>query len=69
MDKWEEKEVEDCESGKIKIEDICEGEDAMEEKSDMISKDGRNLKNIQSRVGKGTGIVWKILTILDGIPF
>ena len=75
VDKWEEKEVEDCESGKIRIEDICEGEDAMEEKSDekylgdVISKDGRNLKNIQSRVGKGTGIVRKILTILDGIPF
>ena len=47
----------------------------MEEKSeekylgDVISRDGRNIKNIQSRVNKGTGIVRKILTILDGIPF
>ena len=47
----------------------------MEEKDDekylgdVISKDGRNIKNIQARVNKGTGIVRKILTFLDGIPF
>ena len=75
VDKWEEKEVEDFETGIIKIEDSCESEDVMEEKSeekylgDVISRDGRNIKNIQSRVNEGTGIVRKILTILDGIPF
>ena len=75
VDKWTEGVVEDCESGTIKIEDICEGEDIMEEKEDerylgdVISKDGRNIKNIQARVNKGTGIVRKILTFLDGIPF
>ena len=75
MDKWTVGVVEDCESGTIKIEDICEGEDIMEEKEDeiylgdVISKDGRNIKNIQARVNKGTGIVRKILTFLDGIPF
>ena len=36
---------------------------------DLISKDGRNLKNIKARVNKGKGIVQKILNILDGIPF
>ena len=47
----------------------------MEEKEDerylgdVISKDGRNIKNIQARVNKGTGIVRKILTFVDGIPF
>ena len=47
----------------------------MEEKNyerylgDIISKDGRNIKNIQARVNKGTGIVKNILTYLDGIPF
>ena len=47
----------------------------MEEKDDekylgdVISKDGRNIKNIQARVNKGTGIVRKILIFLDGIPF
>ena len=33
---------------------------------DVISKDGRNLKNIQARIDKGKGIVKKML---DGIPF
>ena len=32
VDKWEEKEVEDSESGKIRVEDNCEGEAIMEEK-------------------------------------
>ena len=36
---------------------------------DVISKDGRNVKNIKVRVNKGTGIVRKILTMLEGIPF
>ena len=35
----------------------------------VISNDGRNISNIKARVSKGTGIVKKILTILDGIPF
>ena len=36
---------------------------------DVIAKDGKNIKNIKARVNKGTGIVRKILTMLDGIPF
>ena len=35
----------------------------------MISKDGRNLKNIKARVAKGKGIVNNIMTHLEGIPF
>ena len=35
----------------------------------VISNDGRNINNIKARVNKGTGIVKKILTMLDGIPF
>ena len=35
----------------------------------MIATDGRNKKNIKSRIAKGTGIVNKILNILDRIPF
>ena len=75
VDNWKENTVEECETGTIRIEDVCEGEDVMEEKQeekylgDVISRDGRNIKNIQARVNKGTGIVRKILTILDGIPF
>ena len=34
---------------------------------DIITKDGRNLKNIQSRVNKGKGIVKRIFDILDGL--
>jgi hypothetical protein len=75
VDKWEEKAVEECYTGTTIIEDVCEGEDIMEQKEEekylghVISKDGRNIKNIQARVNKGTGIVRKILSILDGSPF
>ena len=34
----------------------------------LISKDGKNMKNIKERVAKGTGIVKRIMTILDSIP-
>ena len=46
-------------------------EEKHEEKylGDIVSSDGRNIKNIKSRIAKGTGIVNKILTMLDGIPF
>ena len=36
---------------------------------EIISKDGRNLKNIRARVNKGIGIMKNILNLLDGIPF
>ena len=55
--------------------DFCNGEVAMEEKDhekylgDIISNDGRNIKNIKARVNKGTGIVTRIMTLLEGIPF
>ena len=43
----------------------------MEEKylGDVISTDGRNIKNVKARVAKGKGIVDRILTILEAIPF
>ena len=46
-------------------------EEVEEEKylGDIISKDGKNIKNFKVRVNKGTGIVNKIMTMLDGIPF
>ena len=36
---------------------------------DIISTDGKNLKNIRARISKGKGIVNKIFTMLEGIPF
>ena len=46
-------------------------EDRTEEKylGDVISTNGKNIKNIKARVSKGKGIVNRILTILEGIPF
>ena len=57
------------------MEDIFDGQHTMEEKEeerylgDVISIDGKNIKNIKARIGKGKGIVNKIFTLLDGIPF
>ena len=62
-------------SGVEEIKDIIEGEKEMEIKDeerylgDIISCDGRNIKNIKARVAKGKGIVIRIISILDGIPF
>ena len=36
---------------------------------DVVSNDGRNIKNIKARVSKGKGIISRIMTYLDGIPF
>ena len=75
VDCWKELEVIDEETGIGKLEETCIGEEIMEEKSeekylgDIISNDGRNLKNIKARVSKGKGIVSKIMSIIDSIPF
>ena len=75
VDEWKEVEVVNEETGIDEIKDICNDKYEMEEKEDekylgdLISVDGRNVKNIKSRVAKGTGIISKILSILDGIPF
>ena len=75
LEKWTVKEIKDCTTGEIKTKDIWEDEEVMEEmKNDkylghIVSRDGRNIENIKSRVNKGTGIVNKIITMLDGIPF
>ena len=57
------------------IEDVCNEPVEMEEKidekylGDIISVDGRNIKNIKARVAKGKGINSRIMSILNGIPF
>ena len=75
VDKWSEVELRNDVTGDIETDDLFEGEHAMEEKSedkylgDIISTDGRNMKNIKARIAKGKGIVNNILTMLEGIPF
>ena len=67
VDSWEQFTVFDEETGIDTLEENCVGEKSIEDKSeekylgDIISQDGRNLKNIKARVEKGKGIVVKIL--------
>ena len=74
VDKWRETEKKNN-VGKEIIEDVCVGKVQMEESEeekylgDIITKDGKNIKNIQSRINKGKGIVKRITEILDGVPF
>ena len=73
--KWEEVLEKDEINGDYVIIDSLDGEEIMEEKADerylgeIISTDGRNIKNIKARITKGVGIVRKVLTILETIPF
>ena len=75
VDSWTEVVGKSSESASLDIEDYCTGEEELEEVSDdkylgdIISNDGRNLKNFKARVNKGEGIVNRIMTLLDGIPF
>ena len=75
VDSWEQFTVFDEETGIDTLEENCVGEKSIEDKSeekylgDIISQDGRNLKNIKARVEKGKGIVVKILSILDTFHF
>ena len=75
VDNWKEMEIVNEEKNVQEITDFIEGEKDMESKEsekylgDLISADGKNLRNIKSRVAKGTGIVSKIITMLEGIPF
>ena len=75
VDKWKEVEMENDITGEIETKDIYDGDHLMEEKTeekylgDVIATDGRNIKSIKSRISKGKGIVTKILTMLEGIPF
>ena len=75
IDNWEEVEIVNDETGVEEISDVCNGSLIMEEKyeekylGDILSTDGKNIKNVKSRILKGKGIISRILTILDGIPF
>ena len=67
VDKWVEVEGEN-ENGETVYDDIEIGKEQMEEKDhekylgDVISNDGRKIKNIKARVSKGKGIISRIMT-------
>ena len=75
VENWDEVEMKNDVTGELEMKDVQVGDHLMEEKEeekylgDVISTDGRNIKNIKARIAKGKGIVSKILTMLDGIPF
>jgi hypothetical protein len=64
VDKWTEAEVRNEETGDMIMTDVFEGEQKMEERylGDIISTDGRNIKNIKTRIIKGTGMANKIVS-------
>ena len=74
VDSWKEITVVNEDTGVDILEDKYTGENIIEETTeekylgDIISNDGRNIKNIRSRIAKGKGIVSKIISILDALP-
>ena len=72
---WKIKEVEEINVDHVELEEEhvgeCKMEEVTEEKylGDIISVDGKNMKNIVSRVNRGTGIVTQIMGILEEICF
>ena len=73
LDEWKVKSVDDTET--VTLEDVQEDEHIVEDVSDekylgdIISKDGKNSKNIKARVARAKGSVKQIMEILDNICF
>ena len=75
VENWAEVELTNDETGDIEVQDLYKGEVKIDETNeekylgDVISSDGRNIKNIKARLAKGKGIVSNIISKLEGIPF
>ena len=75
VDNWKEKDEPNSDFKEIRVGDIFDGEERMEETEqqkylgDIVSQDGRNIKNFKMRVIKGIGIAKNILNMLEGIYF
>ena len=73
MDGWKLEVVTDAGTGKVRQVESFNGSEKMgfkEEQSylgDIISADGRNTKNIQNRIARGTGVICEILNILNTV--
>ena len=74
VDKWTEEERKMEKRNESYIKDTFVGREEMEEKEDekylgdLISTDGRNLKNVRARIAKGKGIINRIFNILEILP-
>ena len=68
-------EVSEVETGRVSIKEEHAGATKMEEikeekyLGDIISEDGKNMKNVLARQNKGWGIVTQIMSILEEICF
>ena len=75
LDKWTEVAIKGEEANDIALQDVFDGEEMIEQKDeekylgDLISVDGRNIKNIKTRINKGKGILNRMLTMINGIAF
>ena len=75
VDGWKVEEVTEVETNNTEMKDEFSGKIMMEEVpeekylGDILSCDGRNTKNIQSRISKGTGIITQIMCILEEVFF
>ena len=75
VDNWELHKVDEVKTGVENLEDVLVGSHDLEKVDkekylgDIISVDGRNRKNINSRKGKAVGIIIQITSILQDICF
>ena len=75
VDGWKMKTVTEVETGKCKQEEEYSGTHGMEEVQaekylgDILSNDGKNVKNVTARRNRGTGIVTQIMEKLNDICF
>ena len=75
VDSWKLKEVTEIETGEEVLNEVHTGlskmEEVIQEKylGDIISHDGKNMKNVMARVGKAVGITNQIMSILEEICF
>ena len=75
IDKWKTKQVDDLEDNSPTVEDVYDGHHLIQDRKDqkylgdIICNSGKNDKNIEARVKKGSGIIKQISAILDEVFF
>jgi hypothetical protein len=75
VDDWKMKKVKEYETGIRNLEDVFDGDFPMEEVQDekylgdILTNDGTNTKNVESRKSKGVGAVSQLMSMLEEISF